>query len=286
MSYMFIDLNQVLIANLLQHVKQITVDSQLSEDLVRHMSINAIRSNVKQFKSKYPNIVLCCDSRHYWRKDVFPFYKSQRKVDRANSGYDWHMIFDAMNKIRDDLKANFPYKVIDVDGAEADDIIAVLTMRYAPSADVLILSSDKDYGQLQRFPSVTQYSPTMKRFIKIDDPKTFTREHIIKGDRGDGIPNILSGDNVFAIGERQKPISSKKLTEWIHKDVAEFCTTESMARCYSRNQMLIDFDYIPSEVQQKIVDAFESSKPATKQQMLNYFISKGLKVMIENINDF
>jgi hypothetical protein len=258
----------------------------MNEDLIRHMCINTIRASVRQFKSKYPNIVLCCDNRKYWRKDYFPFYKSQRKQDREASGLDWGLIFDTLNKIRDELKISFPYKVLDVEGAEADDIIAVLTARFAPSNDILILSSDKDFGQLQKYPNVSQYSPILKRFIKIDDPKTFTREHIIKGDRGDGIPNFLSADNTFVLGERQKVINSKKLNEWMQKDVTEFCTTDIMLRGYKRNQTLVDFDYIPSEVQERIVEAFDNTNPASKQVMLNYFIEKGLKVMIESIGDF
>lgn len=286
MSYMLIDLNQVLISNLMQHLKFVSKQHEMSEDLIRHMCINTIRSNVKQFRSKYQNVILCCDSKHYWRRDYFAFYKSHRKHDREASGLDWDMIFTVLNGLRDELRDNFPYKTLNVEGAEADDVIAVLTARLAPHAPVLILSSDKDFGQLQKYPNVTQYSPILKRFIKIDDPKTFIREHIIKGDRGDGIPNFLTNDNALATGERQKPISSKKLTEWIHKDASEFCTTDWMLRCYKRNQTLIDFDYIPNEIQSKIVDAFEETKPADKQKMLNYFINKGLKAMIESIHDF
>lgn len=284
--YMLIDLNQVLISNLMQHLKFVAKKNELNEDLVRHMAINTIRANVKQFKSKYPNVILCCDNRHYWRKEYFPFYKSQRKHDREASGFDWGMIFDTLNKIRDELKEFFPYKVIDVDGAEADDVIAVLTARLAPHGDVLILSSDKDFGQLQKYPNVTQYSPILKRFIKIDNPSQFIKEHIIKGDRGDGIPNFLSPDNCFAAGERQKVISSKKLQEWIGQDAETFCTSDTMLRGFKRNQTLVDFDYIPSEIQEKIVTSFYTVKPATKQQMLNYFIAKGLIAMTESITDF
>lgn len=286
MSYIMVDLNQVLISNLMQHLKVISKTHEMNEDLIRHMSINTIRANVKQFKSKYPNVILCCDSKKYWRKEFFPFYKSQRKHDREASGLDWSMIFDTLNKIRDELKVNFPYKVIDVEGAEADDVIAVLTARLAPHGGVLILSSDKDFGQLQKYSNVSQYSPILKRFIKIDNPKMFIREHIIKGDRGDGIPNFLSPDNTFAAGERQKVINSKKLQEWVNQDAETFCTTDTMLRGYKRNQTLVDFDYIPNDIQTKIVDAFEETKPATKQQMLNYFIEKGLKVMIESVSDF
>mgnify|MGYP006266879151 CR=1 FL=1 len=286
MSYMLIDLNQVLISNLMQHLKHISKSHEMSEDLIRHMCINTIRSNVKQFKSKYPNVILCCDNKKYWRKEYFPFYKSQRKVDREASGLDWSMIFDTLNRLRDEMKTHFPYKVLDVEGAEADDVIAVLTARLAPSTNILILSSDKDFGQLQKFPNVSQYSPILKRFIKIDDPKTFTREHILKGDRGDGIPNFLSPDNTFAAGERQKVINSKKLQEWVGQDAETFCTTDVMLRGYKRNQMLVDFDYIPDDIRTKIVEAFDNTQVATKQMMLNYFIEKGLKAMIESISDF
>lgn len=286
MSYMLVDLNQVLISNLMQHLKQITKQHDMSEDLIRHMAINTIRANVKQFKNKYPNVILCCDNKHYWRKDYFPFYKSHRKVDREASGLDWTMIFDTLNRLRDEMKAYFPYKVLDVEGAEADDVIAVLTARLAPHSPILILSSDKDFGQLQKYPNVTQYSPILKKFIKVDDPKKFVREHILKGDRGDGIPNFLSPDNCFAAGDRQKPISSKKLNEWVIQDTSKFCTTDILLRGFIRNQTLVDFDYIPSDIQTKIVDTFEETKPASREKMLNYFIEKGLKAMIENISDF
>ena len=286
MSYMLIDLNQVLISNLMQHLKHVAKDNVISEDLVRHMCINTIRSNVKQFKSKYPNVILCCDNKHYWRRDFFPFYKSQRKHDREASGLDWGMIFDTLNKIRDELKEFFPYKVVDAYGAEADDVIAVLTARLSPHGNILILSSDKDFGQLQKYPNVTQYSPILKRFIKIDNPKLFIKEHIIKGDRGDGVPNFLSADNTFAAGERQKVINSKRLQEWLSQDAETFCTNDTMLRGFKRNQTLVDFDYIPNEIQTKIVEAFEGSKPATKQKMLDYFIKKNLKAMIESIGDF
>jgi len=286
MSYMLIDLNQVLISNLMQHLKMITKQHEMSEDLIRHMCINTIRSNVKQFKNKYPNVVLCCDNKKYWRKEYFPFYKSQRKHDREASGLDWSMIFDTLNRLRDEMKVYFPYKVLDVEGAEADDVIAVLTARLSAHGNILILSSDKDFGQLQKYPNVTQYSPILKKFIKIDDPKTFIREHVLKGDRGDGIPNFLSADNTFAVGERQKVLNTKKLQEWVTQDAETFCTTDVMLRGFKRNQMLVDFDYIPDDIRTKIVASFEEAKPATKEKMLNYFIDKGLKVMIESISDF
>jgi len=280
-----IDLNQVLISNLMQQIGS-NPKAKLDESLIRHMVLNSLRSYIRQFKNTYGEIVIACDSKKYWRRDVFPFYKANRKVDREKSGFDWHLIFETLGKIRNELKDNFPYRVLEVEGAEADDIIAVLTARHAANEDILILSSDKDFVQLQKYKNVTQYSPILKRFVKTDSPKKFIREHIIRGDKGDGIPNFLSADNTFVVGERQKVINKKKLEEWMNSDPEEFCTTEMMLRNYKRNQMLVDLDYVPEPIQQEIVEAYQSTKTGSKQKMLNYFIEKKLRNLIEVLDEF
>lgn len=280
-----IDLNQVLISNLMQQINS-NPKVKLDENLIRHMVLNSLRSYVKQFKEKYGEIIICCDSKKYWRRDVFPFYKSNRKKARDESGFDWTLIFETLNKIRDELKENFPYKVIDVEGAEADDVIGVLSARLSPSEDILILSSDKDFVQLQKYPNVTQYSPILKRFVKSDNPHQYIKEHIIRGDRGDGIPNFLSADNVFALGERQKVINKKKLDEWLKLKPEEFCVNENMLRGYKRNQMLVDLDFIPEAISAQIVEAYENVKPGNKQKMFNYFVEKRLKNLMEVIQEF
>jgi hypothetical protein len=280
-----IDLNQVLISNLMQQINS-NPKMKLDEPLIRHMVLNSLRSYAKQFKSKYGDIVVACDSKKYWRRDIFPFYKAHRKSDREKSEFDWHLIFQTLNKIRDELKENFPYKVIEVDGAEADDVIGVLTARMAAHEEILILSSDKDFVQLQKYPGVVQYSPILKRFVKTEDPLNYVKEHIIRGDRGDGIPNFLSPDNTFVAGERQKVISTKKLQEWINSTAEEFCTTDMMLRGYKRNQMLVDLDYIPETLKEQIVRAYDVPKSGSRQKMLNYFIDNRLKNLIECIDEF
>jgi hypothetical protein len=280
-----IDLNQVLISNLMQQINS-NPKMKLDEPLIRHMVLNSLRSYAKQFKSKYGDIVVACDSKKYWRRDIFPFYKAHRKSDREKSEFDWHLIFQTLNKIRDELKENFPYKVIEVDGAEADDVIGVLTARLAAHQEILILSSDKDFVQLQKYPGVVQYSPILKRFVKTEDPLNYVKEHIIRGDRGDGIPNFLSPDNTFVAGERQKVISTKKLQEWINSSADEFCTTDIMLRGYKRNQMLVDLDYIPEGIKEQIVQAYDVPKSGSRQKMLNYFIDNRLKNLIECLDEF
>jgi 5'-3' exonuclease len=280
-----VDLNQVLISNLMQQIGS-NPKMKLDENLIRHMVLNSLRSYAKQFKQKYGDIVIACDSKRYWRRDVFPFYKAHRKKDRDKSEFDWHLIFETLNKIRDELKEFFPYRVIEVDGAEADDIIAVLTARYAPSQDVLILSSDKDFVQLQKYPNVTQYSPILKRFLKTENAVDYIKEHIIRGDKGDGIPNFLSPDNTFVAGERQKVINSKKLKEWINGKPEDFCTTDLMLRGYKRNQMLVDLDYVPENIKSSIVDTYDTTKGGTRNRLLTYFIEKRLRNLIECIDEF
>lgn len=282
-----VDLNQVLISNLMMQIgSNPKFKKELDENLIRHMVLNSLRSYTKQFKQKYGDIVIACDSKRYWRRDVFPFYKAHRKKEREKSDFDWHLIFETLNKIRDELKEFFPYRVIEVDGAEADDIIAVITARHAPSEDILILSSDKDFVQLQKYPNVTQYSPILKRFIKTDNAVEYIKEHIIRGDKGDGIPNFLSPDNTFVLGERQKVINTKKLKEWINSSPEDFCVTDNMLRGYKRNQMLVDLDYVPEDIKSRIVESYETTKPGSRQKMLNYFIEKRLRNLIECIGEF
>jgi hypothetical protein len=280
-----VDLNQVLVSNVMQHIN-IVGKNDIQEDMIRHIVLNSLRSYNKQFKSKYGDLIICCDSKKYWRRDVFPFYKAHRRKDREKSDLNWNLIFDVFSKIREEIREYLPYRVIEVEGAEADDVIAVLAARFSQHENILILSSDKDFVQLQKYKNVTQYSPILKRFISTDDPHLYIKEHILKGDRGDGIPNFLSADNTFAVGERQKTINSKKLTEWLSSDPSKFCSTDTMMRGYKRNQMLIDLDFTPTDIKSKITEAYDECKPKTKTNMLNYFMEKRLKALLEVSDEF
>lgn len=280
-----LDLNQTIIASLMAHIGN-NPKIEIQENMVRHIVLNNIRSYSKQFGNKFGELVVCCDNKNFWRKDIFPFYKQHRKKDREKSDFDWGAIFNILNQIKEELKEYSPYRVVEVPYAEADDIIAVLTKRFHDNEQILILSSDKDFVQLQKYPGVRQYSPVMKRFINTDNPYAFIKEHIIRGDRGDGIPNFLSGDNVFVVGERQKSINSKKLSEWLEQDPDDFCSDDQMKRGYKRNQMLVDFDYIPSGVVESVNNAFDFSEPKKKQVFLSYLMKKGMRNLIQDIGDF
>jgi len=278
-----VDFSQIMISTLMSQIGN-HKNIKIEEDIVRHMVLNAIRSHKVRFGKDYGEVIIACDDKHYWRKEIYPYYKANRKKDRDTSELDWNALFEILNKIRQEMKDHMPYKVIQVEHAEADDIIATLVKEYAYLEKILILSGDKDFAQLQKYPNVKQYSPTLKKFISCDNPDLFLKEHIIRGDSGDGIPNFLSPDNAFVMGIRQTPITSKKLETWILQEPEKFCD-ENMLRNYKRNQQLIDLEYIPDNISNQILEQYADQKK-DRSKLFNYFVSYKLKNLMECINDF
>jgi hypothetical protein len=280
-----VDLNQVLLAGLMAQIAN--QKGKLDEHLIRHMILNIIRTHVKNFKGEYGDIVLCCDNRKYWRKEYFPFYKAGRKKTREKSDLDWHLIFDMLAKFKVELRENFPYKVIDVEGAEADDIIGTLVPRHAPHEKILILSSDGDFLQLQQYGvNVKQYNPSQKKYVKSADPLLELKEKIIRGDKGDGIPNIFSPSDCFVRDLRQKPITKGMLDKIINEDLNHPNWSADAVAGFSRNKVLIDLTQIPTEIKEKIINTYEETVPAKRNKLLNYFIEHKLKNLMEVIEEF
>jgi hypothetical protein len=279
-----VDYNQVAISNLMEQIG--SSKTPIDESLVRHMILNTIRTYVKKFKESHgPEVVIACDNKNYWRREIYPHYKAGRKKARDASGHDWNTIFECLNKIRDELRDHSPYKVISVDTCEADDVIATLVQKYSSTQKIMILSSDKDFAQLQRYTNVEQYSPILKKYIKEPLPLLQLKQLIIRGDKGDGIPNILSADDVFVSGGRQKPITETKIIGWMNQEAKDFCT-EEMLRNFSRNEMLIDLTKIPERLANEILHTYESAIGHSKQDFLNYMIANRLKNLIEVLDDF
>jgi len=283
-----VDMNQVTISNLMMQIGS-KRQNDVDENLVRHMVLNSIRMYRSKFGEEYGELVLCYDSKRYWRREYFPNYKSNRKKDREASGLDWAAIFETLNNIRDEIRDNFPYKVIEVEGAEADDCIASIVdyISVTPSAyeKVLVLSGDKDFIQLQKHNFVKQYSPVQKKFVNGQDPHLYIKEHILKGDRSDGVPNFLSSDNTFVDDLRQKPLAKKKLETWVDLEPEDFCS-EEMMRNYQRNKTLIDLDCIPSDLKERILEEYQKPPKGERSKLLNYFIKKRLRNLMNDIGDF
>ncbi|MDA9002841.1 hypothetical protein N9J19_00565 [bacterium] len=281
-----VDLNQVMISNLMAQIGS-QKDVEVDENLLRHMILNALRGYKNKFSSDYGELVICCDSTNVWRKDVFPYYKAHRKSARDSSHLDWHSLFNSLNKVRDELKEFFPYKFVMVDTAEADDVIGVLCHMHGKmlgsSDPIMILSGDKDFMQLQKFTNVHQWDPVRKRKLATNEPQKFLIEHILKGDRGDGIPNVLSPGDVFVSGGRQKPLRQtviNKIMGEINDGTFDYDSIE-----FRRNEQLVDLYQTPTHISVEVAKQYEA-EPASRSGLFNYFIKNRLTNLMEFIGEF
>ena len=272
-----VDMNQIGIANVMMHLNM-TKASTVDGDMVRHMILNSLRMYRERFHDEYGEMVICYDSKHYWRRDYFPQYKMNRKKVRDDSSHDWDNIFECLNAIKEELTEFFPYKVVEVYGAEADDIIGVLCT--GGQEKIMILSGDKDFIQLHNHMG-SQYRPITKKMVHDDDPCKYLREHIMKGDTSDGVPNILSPDNTFTDGLRQRPLGKNKIAK-INHDVM----TDEVKRNHQRNTKLIDLSEVPEKLSDEIMVAYNEAPEGDRSKLLNYFIDKRLKNLMESIGDF
>jgi hypothetical protein len=279
-----IDLNQVLISNLMAQTRG-KADVKPNKEMIRHMVLNSLRGFNIKFGKEYGNMVLCSDAGDPWRREIFPNYKHARRKSRVDGPFDWDNIFNIITEIKNEIKENFPYIVMYVENSEADDIIATLVKEQTEDL-YLIISGDKDFIQLHHYGNVYQFSPLLKGFIgEQEDPIRFLREQIIKGDRSDGVPNILSDDDIFLRSdERQKPINKKRLEEWSNID--NIPLGSETRKHYERNKKLIDLSQIPEHIEKNIINTYKDYKVKDRSLLLNYFMKHKLKSLIENINDF
>jgi hypothetical protein len=277
-----IDMNQISLASLMMDLNM-RKSNEVDEGMVRHMILNSVRLYRTQFNKEYGEVILTYDSKHYWRREYFPQYKAGRKKGREKDNKDWNKIFGVLNKIKAEFKENLPYKYLEVYGCEADDIIATLC-KNNQDEKIMIISGDKDFIQLHKYPSVKQYSPILKKFVKDHNPDTYIKEHILKGDTSDGVPNVLSQDNTFVDGIRQRPLGRKKIETWLDIHIDDL--PEEVKRNYQRNDKLINLDNVPEELEKEIMFEYEEAPCGDRSKLLNYFIQSRLKNLTSEIGEF
>ena len=277
-----IDLSQIMVASTMMSMGK--EQSEVDINMVRHMILNSLRMYRSKYYEEYGELVLCCDGRHSWRREHFPQYKAARKTNRDADNRDWSQIFGCLDTIKSELKEFFPYKYIQIDEAEADDIIGVLS-REAGTEKVMIISGDKDFIQLQVHKNVKQYSPITKKLVTTKNPYNYLKEHIMRGDSSDGIPNFLSSDNCIVDKIRQKPLSKKKVESWLGESPVDFCTEEQL-RNYHRNVKLIDLQYTPLDIVDKIKQQFNENPKGKRSGLLNFFVERKLNNLIQDIGEF
>ena len=276
-----IDLSQIMVASTMMSMGK--DQSEVDVSMVRHMVLNSLRMYRSKYHKEYGELILCCDGRHSWRRDHFPQYKAARKTNRDADSRDWTQIFGCLDTIKSELKEFFPYKYIEIDESEADDIIGVLA-RIA-TEKVMIISGDKDFIQLQVRDNVDQYSPITKKIVYNANPAKYLKEHILRGDSSDGVPNFLSADNCIVDKIRQTPITKKKIELWIDQDPEDFCNEEQL-RNYHRNMKLIDLQYTPSNIADQVGKQFNEVPKGKRSGLLNFFIERKLNNLIQDIGEF
>lgn len=302
-----VDLSQILISSIHLNFKGNFKDvvEGGNKNLLKHVFLSSLLSYKKKFGEKYGEMILAADSKFYWRRDFFPAYKGHRARARDESDLDWGFIFECINEFKDDLKKNFKFKLIEVYGAEADDVIASLC-KWSQSngtttvglfddepQPILIISSDGDFINLQKYSNVKQFSPITGKFVTAKtNPHKHLIEKIVRGDGGDNIPNTFTDDKwaVERISDsptiRQKSVTEKRLNEFFEKGI-EACASESEKAYFQRNTVLIDFEYIPKSIYDKIIEEYEKYKIlGSTNSIMNYFIANRMKQLVAEIGNF
>jgi len=269
----------------------LTQKLELREDFIRPMILNSIRLYRKKYIHEYGEVVIVADAGGNWRKDVFPEYKAKRNDIRDESPFDWDEVYRILNKIRDEIKENFPYKVIAIPRVEADDIIGTLvehTQEFGNWEKVMIISSDKDFGQLQKYDNVSQYSYRTRKPIVIENPQQYLIEHVFRGDADDGVPNVLSHDSIFLeVGTRQTPLYQTKIDAWVASDESQMGMDDDTYRNYLRNKKMIDLSETPLEIKTEIIAEYEGQDQSkNKRKVMNFLIKNACGSLLENTGDF
>ena len=269
----------------------ILINKENDERMIRHMTLNSLRMYNQKFKENYGQMVLACDGPNNWRKEYFPQYKGVRRRSRQESTFDWNEAFRILNSLREEIRDNFPYKVIHMDQCEADDIIGTLvenSQQFGNFEPIMIVSADGDFKQLQKYDNVSQWSPLTKKLVEEGHPRQNLKLKILQGDAGDGVPNVLSDDNSLIEGRRQTPLSKKK-KEAILQDLidGELLYAASWYRNYCRNETLIDLSKTPSSLKQNIINNFMEQDPwGNKGKVFPYLVSKKMNRLIESVTEF
>jgi hypothetical protein len=289
-----VDFNGVLIAQVATASKELGADVDLQA--VKNYFFRELLNLKKKF-SEYGEVVIACDTPNTWRKSYFPYYKIKRAETRKAMPFSWELVLEAIAAIQADIEEYFPYKLLKIDKCEADDIIAVVCRHVSGYKDglalnstpIMIISSDNDFRQLQVIPKLDQYSAASGKFVVESNPDQYLFEKILKGDAGDCVPNILSEDADIANGIRQSPITKGRIERWTeyyvnnNGDLHE----ELSAEKFLRNQTLMDLmNCVPKELEVEIINAFETTKPASKLKLQGYFIKNKMKALFEELQNF
>lgn len=277
------DFNGVLVARIIKEFSK----EPITENLIRHIVLTSLRKYSLRHRSAFGGLVIARDGQSYWRRDMFPYYKARRKEQRAKSPLDWTLIHELTTNVAAEIQEAFPYPFIQHPKAEADDIIATLIINQGIGDEkFLIISGDQDFLQLQKYTNVKQFDPVKKIFLSHNDPGRYLQEHILRGDSGDDVPNILSDDDTFVNKNKsQRRLMQTKVDLWVDLRPEDFCD-EIMLRNYRRNEQLIDLSKVPQSLQDEILNLHATELKKPQQSLFKYFMKHNLGNLAESISDF
>ena len=270
-------------------------DTGKMRDIIRHVLLNSLLSYKRQYTKTYGEMVLAGEGTSNWRRDTFPHYKANRKKGREESETDWASIIDIIGEIREELREVFPWKFVNHERAEGDDVIAVLVHYlqenelkssglFDEPQEILILSSDADFRSLHKFKNVKQFNPIMKKWVAKPE-EDFLIEKIIRGDAGDGVPSVLCPDDFFVNEEsgRASPVT-KKVIERFKTGLG---LSEEEKRRFERNRLMIDLSMTPTDVRDGILANYKAADATCDlQKIMNHLIQKRCRNLLNDVQAF
>ena len=293
-----IDFNGAMIGQIISQKMDKDIDD------LRVFVLNELRKYNLKFREHYSKaddtrMVICLEGRS-WRKEVFPQYKANRKDVKKKPKLDWENVYSMLNQIVEELRENSPYIFLQHERAEADDCIAAMvkyTQAFGRGNPVLIVSSDSDFQQLQRFKNVQQYSVLNKKMMVPENgPTTYLIENIMRGQSKDGIPNIHSPDDQFVAenSPRQKSVSKDliaKISGVIQFDLGklEDFLDDGQIKNFIRNTKMMDLcDQIPKDIVEDIYKDYETqnSNRTDKGKLMPFLMANRHRLLVECVQDF
>ena len=292
-GYSLVDLSQIALATAMHTLKP---GEKISLGLLRHIVLSSIKHNVLKFKKDgYSNVIIAMDNPtpSYWRREEAYYYKKNRQKSRDKIDFDWEGFFNSMKIISQEIKDNLPYIVSDIPKGEADDTIGVLA-KYLSNAGhkVLIISSDGDFTQLQKYKNIKQWSAIQKKYVEVkgESPEYDLMVKILKGDKKDGIAGIKVRSDYWYThieGERTPIIKTAFVKEMAESDdPISLLSNEQEKERFLENKKLLDLDLVREDITKQILDNYNTYKVKGRSRIYSYFVKSGLTKLLKDVGDF
>lgn len=272
------------------------------ENILRHAIINSFTTLKKRFGAEYGELIIAVDGKKNFRKDIYEHYKAGRAEARKKSDIPWNIVFDIVHRLVDEAKENWPWAVIEVDRAEADDVMFVLVEDIAnhntqsvgvmdddEPEKVLLDTRDQDMFQIHR-PGLRQWDSRDRKFITLPSGMTaeaFRKDLIIRGDTTDGVENVFTPlGTLITPGVRQTACIAKRMNSVLQfENIFDYDLDPVIKERIKMNHQLVSSQGIPLDVRDEIVSKYKNRTINKKMKMLQYLQKHRCIRLIDEINN-